>query len=138
MGNKKNRIDTSALFETMAVKTNFLNEETKSEDAPKEEPVSQEVSAKASSEKPKGRKPLKEKNIQVSVYLRPEQAKELRIQNALKEKETDKSALARTGIDIALQMSSQCYNKLKQQAEERKLLPGELVEKALQEYFEKK
>lgn len=138
MGNKKNRIDTSALFESMTVKTNFLNEEVNPKPLKNTELLCNDTPAETFIEKNRGRKPLKEKNIQVSIYLRPNQAKELRIQNALKEKESDKSALARVGIDIALQMSGPCYNNLKQQAKERNLLPGQLVEAALREYFEKK
>ena len=129
MGNKKSRIDTNRLFENMAVKANFLNQEEEKETTA---PLSEEK--KSAPEKPELGK---EKNIQVSIYLRPGQAKELRIQNALREKETDKSALARTGIDIALQMSSQCYNKLKQQSIAQNILPGKLIEEALEEYWKK-
>ena len=129
MGNKKSRIDTNRLFENMAVKANFLNQEGEKE-VPA--PIFQEKESV-----PEKQEPVKEKNIQVSIYLRPEQARELRLQNALKEKERDKSAIARTGIDIVLQMSSQCYDKLRQQSAARNLLPGELVEAALNEYFKK-
>ena len=129
MGNKKSRIDTNRLFENMAVKANFLNQEEEKETTA---PLSEEK--KSAPEKPELGK---EKNIQVSIYLRPGQAKELRIQNALREKETDKSALARTGIDIALQMSSQCYSKLKQQSIAQNILPGKLIEEALEEYWKK-
>lgn len=120
------RLDTSKLFENMTQKTMFSND--------KKENIEQETL----SAKPRGRKPLKEKNIQVSIYLHPEQAKELRLQDALKEKEKDKSAIARTGIDIALQMSSKCYRELKKQAQAQNIQQGKLVEEALNYYFNKK
>ena len=135
MGSKKSRIDTNRLFQNMTVKTNFLNEVEKNEEV-KPELLSQKKET-ILTENPVNHKSLREKNIQVSIYLRPDQAKELRIQNALKEKEGDKSALSRTGIDIVLQMSSQCYNTLKQQSKIQNRLPGQLIEDALKEYFEK-
>lgn len=82
-----------------------------------------------------GRRANKEKNIQVSIYLTPAQAKELRIQNALKEKESDKSAIARTGIDIALALSNDEYTTLKTVAQQQGKTVGKIVSEALAIYL---
>lgn len=125
---KGNRIDTNALFQNMVPQQPeetvqsvvVTNEEKEPEN---EMPVA------------RGRKPQKEKNVQVSIYLKPDQAKELRLQDAMKEKESDKSAIARTGIDIVLKMSSDTYSKMKVVAADKDITPGELVEDALKAYL---
>ena len=130
---KKERINTDSLFQSMIPqhnkeeKTNVKNNEIIKVEQIKEQVVPVN----------KGRKPLKEKNVQVSIYLKPEQAKELRLQDATKEKESDKSAIARTGIDIVLKMSNEIYRELKTQSELKNITPGELVESILKEHFKK-
>ena len=127
MASKKDRIDTAALFQNMIPQKAEEEQVTVLEAEPaKPAPVA------------KGRKPNKEKNIQVSIYLRPDQAKELRVQDALKEKETDKSAIARMGIDIVLQMSSEVYVEMKAKAAAEGIQPAELVADALQFYLQNK
>ena len=81
-----------------------------------------------------GRKPDKEKKIQVSIYLTPEQAKTLRIQNAEKVKEADKSAIARVGIDIVLAMSDEEYLYMKEEAKKQGKEPGDILKEALALY----
>lgn len=82
-----------------------------------------------------GRKANKEKNIQVSIYLTPDQAKTLRLQDAEKVKETDRSAIARTGIDIVLTLSNEEYLAMKTSAERRGVTPGQIVKEALSKYL---
>ena len=131
MAGKKDRIDTAALFQNMVPQ--------KTEEEQVTAPVEVEPERKVESSEPapvaKGRKPKKEKNVQVSIYLQPDQAKELRVQDAMKEKENDKSAIARMGIDIVLQMSSEVYSEMKAKAAAEGILPGELVEAALKAYL---
>ena len=142
---KKERIDTELLFKNMIPKSSESEENLKEAIAESSENENNENSIKNPegniinpvSPTIKGRKPLKEKNIQVSVYLKPEQAKELRVQDAMKEKENDKSAIARTGLDIVLKMSAETYKNMKVHAEIQNITPGELVEIALKEYFNK-
>lgn len=126
----KNRVDTSALFAGMI---------GKEEPAPAQESsaVPAEKKAESLKEVPTkiGRKANKEKNIQVSIYLTPEQAKELRLQDAEKEKETDKSAIARTGIDIVLALSNKEYSAMKAKAAEQGVTPGIVVKEALKRYL---
>lgn len=127
----KNRVDTSALFEGMI---------GKKEEQSKNEKVSVPVEQKNLNlikETPakSGRKANKEKNIQVSIYLTPNQAKELRLQDAEKEKETDKSAIARTGIDIVLALSNEEYAAMKRKAAVQGVTPGQIVKEALAKFL---
>lgn len=68
---------------------------------------------------------------QVSIYLSPEMDKELSVQGAMKEKEADKSAIARTGIEIALALSVQTYLELKGKAEAAGKSIGDIVQEVL-------
>lgn len=74
----------------------------------------------------------KGKKIQVSIYLTPEQDRELSVQGALKEKEADKSAIARAGIEMVLALGAEEYQKLKSTAEEQGKGIGEIVKEAVQ------
>ena len=127
MAGKKDRIDTAALFQNMVPQ--------KTEEEQVTAPVEDQKKVEAAEPVTRGRKPKKEKNVQVSIYLQPDQAKELRVQDAMKEKENDKSAIARMGIDIVLQMSSEVYGQMKAKAAAEGILPGKLVEDALKAYL---
>lgn len=124
MGTKKSKVDTSALFRGIVGHDESEAPEVNSGEA--------EAAAKPAKV---GRKPNKEKNIQVSIYLTPDQAKELRVQDALKEKETDKSAIARTGIEIALSLNKETYAAMKVAADKVGKTPGQIVQKALEQYL---
>lgn len=159
--NKKDRVDTSALFAGMIgrngdeqssgdVTTGEITDGKKlgtdgeiekkvvaqPTPAPAIKKDAETVEDEEDAEAPKiGRKPNKEKRIQVSIYLTPAQAKELRLQDAEKEKEADKSAIARTGIDIALALSSEEYKRMKAVAVRDGKTPGEVIKAALAMYF---
>lgn len=134
MGTKKSKVDTSALFRGIVGHDESEAPEVNSgeAEAAAKLPVAGEV--KAAPVKV-GRKANKEKNIQVSIYLTPDQAKELRVQDALKEKETDKSAIARTGIEIALSLNKETYAAMKVAADKVGKTPGQIVQKALEQYL---
>ena len=123
---------SKAKFDTSATAKKFL-----SNVKPEIENVSETSAemAEALSSVKLGRKANKEKNIQVSIYLTPAQDKELRIQSALKEKELDKSAIARMGIDIALALSNEEYATLKAVAQQQGRTAGEIVSEALANYL---
>ena len=141
MATKKSKVDTSALFRGLVGRGE--TEQTKVENEPNEPLVCEakdpdKVSFPTEPERESvkvGRKANKEKNIQVSIYLTPNQAKELRVQDALKEKETDKSAIARMGIDIALALSKETYAAMKAEAGRQGKTPGEVVQEALERYL---
>ena len=135
---KNNRVNTDSMFESLLGKntgvTNSLMEKT--------EPIAEsiQVSEELAFEKSRvGRKakPIQEQTVQISVYPTKQQAKALRIQAAEGEKEKDKSALARTAFDIVLTLSSEEYNQMKECAMQQGKTPGEIVQQALQLYFEK-
>jgi len=133
---KSNRIDTNALF------TGMIGKETTTEttDVPigqkKEDRLSVSIPAQQEAVTAKGgRKSNGGKNIQVSVYLTPKQARELRLQDAEKEKEADKSAIVRTGLDIVLALSNEEYIALKSAAQQQNTTPGYIVKEALKKYL---
>lgn len=125
---KNNRLDTGSVFQTLLGKQDG-NEAPEAPAQPVEPEKKEAAPVKA------GRKANKEKNIQVSIYLTPDQAKELRVQDALKEKETDKSAIARTGIEIALSLNKETYAAMKAAADKAGKTPGQIVQEALEQYL---
>lgn len=68
----------------------------------------------------------------VTVYLTKVQMKELRLQDAAKVKEADRSALIRAGLDIVLSISDEAYVSLKQKAEAEGVSLGEIVKGMLE------
>lgn len=133
MSTKKSKVDTSALFRGIVGRDERETPEINfSEEATVKLPIEEEVKAVPMKV---GRKANKEKKIQVSIYLTPAQAKELRIQDALKEKEADKSAIARTGIEIALALKKEIYAALKFAADKAGKTPGQIVQEALEQYL---
>ena len=122
----KNRLDTEEMFQTLITKPEQENE------------TEDQSEVKAKSEKThaaKGRKPLKKKNTQISAYITEDQEKDLRIQDAMREKENDKSAIVRAGLDIVLGMSSETYSAMKAEAAAKGKQLGELVEEAVKAYL---
>ena len=122
----KNRLDTEEMFQTLITKPEKENE---SEDQAEVKVKSGKTPAA------KGRKPLKKKNTQISAYITEDQEKELRIQDAMREKENDKSAIVRAGLDIVLGMSSETYSAMKAEAAAKGKKLGELVEEAVKAYL---
>ena len=129
----RNKVDTEQLMRTMIHAPSPV--QTEQAGIPDDIAHGKKEENAESEKVTRGRKPNAVKNIQISVYLRPDQAKELRIQDAMREKENDKSALARMGIDIALQMSSDVYREMKTRANAAGIRPGELIEAALRSYL---
>ena len=68
----------------------------------------------------------------MTVYLTKAQMKELRLQDAAKVKEADRSALIRAGLDIVLSISDETYVSLKQKAEVEGVSLGEIVKRIVE------
>jgi len=115
------RIDTDALLAGMIGKGKM--------DEPKMQP---EASAET---RRIGRTPNTEKNDQVSIYMTEDLARELRMQSAEKIKEKDRSAIARTGIEIALALSNEVYLSLKKKADQSETTPGQIIQSILSDHF---
>lgn len=101
----KNRVNTDKLFENIIGKTNADIEEDD------------------------------EKKHQVSIYLTKKLDRELSIQGAIKEKEQDKSAIARAGLDIILSLSNEEYAKIKFIAKDKGVTPGQIVKEMVAKYL---
>lgn len=121
----KTRIDPSAAFLNIIgnPQQNTEPQESSGNEQQTQRPVTTTV----------GRKTDTERKIQVSIYLTTEQNRKLSIQGAMKEKEADKSAIARVGIDIALGLSVETYLALKDKAEKTNRDICEIVEEILAE-----
>lgn len=137
---KNNRLDTGSVFQTLLGKQDGneapeAQEVVKQTAAPEAPAQPVEPEKKEAAPVKAGRKANKEKNIQVSIYLTPDQAKTLRLQDAEKVKETDKSAIARTGLDIVLSLSNEQYLAMKNTAELKGVSAGEIVKEALEKYL---
>lgn len=133
MADKKSRVNTNALFTSIIGKPEEAEQqEVKPEvAAPLEAPTTEKEPVQNSKV---GRKTGEVKK-QVSIYLPPDLDKELSIQGAMKEKETDKSSIARTGIEIALAISPQTYLELKEKSETTGKGIGDIVQEVLERGF---
>ncbi len=109
---KKNHLDTDSMFQNLI----------------------SAIDNKPTEKTGRGRKPEPEKKIQVSIYLTETQAKNLRLQSAEKVKENDKSAIARMGIDIALDLTDDDYLYIKNEAKKQNIKPSDIINKALELY----
>ena len=109
---KKNHLDTDSMFQNL-IST---------------------IDNKSTEKSTRGRKAEPEKKIQVSIYLTESQARNLRLQSAEKIKENDKSAIARMGIDIALDLNDDDYLYIKNKAKEQNIKPSDIINKALELY----
>ena len=122
----KNRINTRAMFqniigheESQNQKENINNQESKT--------IETKIESKQESKQ--------EKNIQISIYLPPNMDKNLSVQGAMKEKESDKSSIARSGIEIVLGLSKEIYLKLKQKEQKEGISKSKIIEEALKKYL---
>ena len=127
----KSRINTEELLHNMLNKQEPEDQE-KDAEVPAE---AEEVAVSKKEPAARGRKPLKKKNTQISAYITEDQEKELRLQDAMREKENDKSAIVRAGLDIVLGMSSETYSAMKAEAAANGKQLGELVEEAVKAYL---
>ena len=109
---KKNHLDTDSMFQNL-IST---------------------IDNKKTEKSPRGRKAESKKKIQVSIYLTESQARNLRLQSAEKIKENDKSAIARMGIDIALDLTDGDYLYIKNEAKKQNIKPSDIINKALELY----
>jgi hypothetical protein len=126
MAEKKNRVNTDELFTGLIGRKEEVQESAATKTAATAPAL---VVAPVQNSKV-GRKAGEVKK-QVSIYLSPEMDKELSVQGAMKEKEADKSAIARTGIEIALALSVQTYLELKGKAEAAGKSIGDIVQEVL-------
>lgn len=134
---KNSRLDTGSVFQQLLGKQDGSEAQEVVKQTAATEVPAQPIESEREEAAPvkAGRKANKEKNIQVSIYLTPDQAKTLRLQDAEKVKETDKSAIARTGLDIVLSLSNKQYLTMKNAAELKGLSVGEIVKEALKKYL---
>lgn len=123
VSNMANRVDTENMFKNMISPYN-------SSDSASQETVMDKLEPKASEaiiEKTAMKKQEPEAKERVTVYLTKAQMKELRLQDAAKVKEADRSALIRAGLDIVLSICDETYLRLKKQAEVEDVSLGEIV-----------
>lgn len=124
MANNKKRVNTDVLFQGLIGKDAEDRSRPVSSNEVKVESASLNV-AKKSATRGEAKK-------QVSLYLPISLDRELGIQGALKEKELDKSSIARSGIEIVLALPPQLYLLLKDRAASLGKSLGELVKDILE------
>ena len=124
MANNKKRVNTDVLFQGLIGKGAEDRSRPVSSNEVKAESASPNV-AKKSATRGEAKK-------QVSLYLPISLDRELGIQGALKEKELDKSSIARSGIEIVLALPPQLYLSLKDRAASLGKSLGELVKDILE------
>lgn len=128
VSNMANRVDTENMFKNMISPYN-------SSDSASQETAMDKLEPKASEafiEKTAMKKQEPEAKERVTVYLTKAQMKELRLQDAAKVKEADRSALIRAGLDIVLSIYDETYLRLKQQAEAEDVSLGEIVKRIVE------
>jgi len=131
VSNMANRVDTENMFKNMISPYN-------SSDSASQETVMDKLEPKASEaiiEKTAMKKQEPEAKERVTVYLTKAQMKELRLQDAAKVKEADRSALIRAGLDIVLSICDETYLRLKKQAEVEDVSLGEIVKRMIENGF---
>lgn len=128
MAEKKNRVNTDELFTGLIGRKEEVQESAATKTAA---PATAPALVVAPVQNSKVGRKAGEVKKQVSIYLSPEMDKELSVQGAMKEKEADKSAIARTGIEIALALSVQTYLELKGKAEATGKSIGDIVQEVL-------
>lgn len=128
MAEKKNRVNTDELFTGLIGRKEEVQESAATKTAA---PATAPALVVAPVQNSKVGRKAGEVKKQVSIYLSPDMDKELSVQGAMKEKETDKSAIARTGIEIALALSVQTYLELKGKAEAAGKSIGDIVQEVL-------
>lgn len=124
MANNKKRVNTDVLFQGLIGKGAEDRSRPVSSNEVKVESASPNVAKKSATGG--------EAKKQVSLYLPISLDRELGIQGALKEKELDKSSIARSGIEIVLALPPQLYLSLKDRAASLGKSLGELVKDILE------
>lgn len=133
MAEKKNRVNTNALFTSIIGQP----EEAEQKEVKPEvvTPAAAPATITAAAQNSKAGRKAGEVKKQVSIYLPPDLDRELSVQGAMKEKETDKSAIARIGIEIALALSPQTYLELKEKSDATGKGIGDIVQEVLERGF---
>ena len=124
------RVNTDDMFKNMISPYNGTDEVIVREEV--KENQSSSISSSSVSQKPVLDKQETEEKERVTVYLTKAQMKELRLQDAAKVKEADRSALIRAGLDIVLSISDETYVSLKQKAEVEGVSLGEIVKRIVE------
>lgn len=125
MADRKNRIDTSKLFEKLvsAGDVRDIANETPSPEAPVQKKTSSVVA-----------KPTEEKE-RVTFYLPKGTNKELSIQSAMKNKEKDRTAIVEAAVSLVLALEPDVYARLKATAEATGRPMGSIVNDALKNFL---
>lgn len=124
------RVNTDDMFKNMISPYNGTDEAIVKEEV-KENQFSS-ISSSSVSQKSVLDKQETEEKERVTVYLTKGQVKELRLQDAVKVKEADRSALIRAGLDIVLSIGDETYVSLKQKAEDEDVSLGEIVKRIVE------
>lgn len=133
MNGNRRRINTKAMFQNIIGHDDFRFEESREIEEKSQNKVEEKYIIE---EKPKKTIVIKkEKNIQISIYVPPSLDKELSVQGALKEKESDKSAIARNGMEIVLGLSKDIYIRLKEEEKNKGISKSKIIEDALKKYL---
>lgn len=143
VSNMANRVDTENMFKNMISPYNSSDSASQETVMDKLEPKASEAiiektamkkqaSSDSASRKTAMDKQEPEAKERVTVYLTKAQMKELRLQDAAKVKEADRSALIRAGLDIVLSICDETYLRLKQQAEAEDVSLGEIVKRIVE------
>lgn len=124
------RVNTDDMFKNMISPYNGTDEAIVKEEVKENQPSS--ISSSSVSQKSVLDKQETEEKERVTVYLTKAQVKELRLQDAVKVKEADRSALIRAGLDIVLSIGDETYVSLKQKAEVEGVSLGEIVKRIVE------
>lgn len=125
MADRKNRIDTSKLFEKL-VSAGDVRDIANETPSP-EEPVRKKTAAVVA-------KPTEEKE-RVTFYLPKGTNKELSIQSAMKNKEKDRTAIVEAAVSLLLALEPDVYARLKATAEATGRPMGSIVNDALKNFL---
>lgn len=120
MAERKSRINTSALFQTMvaAGDTRDIGKETSPEEG--ERRVAATEKKKSSEEKDR-----------ITIYLQKETNRKLSLQSSTKCKEKDRTAIVEAAVALLLDLNDDTYARLKATAEATGRSTGSIVEDAL-------
>lgn len=135
MADRKNRIDTSKLFEKIISAgdtRDIANDKPSTEESSSKKPLAEEpIQEKTASVMAK---PTEEK-VRVTFYLPKDTNKELSIQSAMKNKEKDRTAIVEAAVSLLLALEPDVYSRLKATAEITGRPMGSVVNDALKSFL---
>ena len=135
MADKKNRIDTTKLFEKFISAgdvRDIANDKPSTEESSSKKPLAQEPIQKKTASVTA--KPAEEKE-RVTFYLPKDTNKELSIQSAMKNKEKDRTAIVEAAVSLVLALEPDVYSRLKATAETTGRPMGSVVNDALKSFL---